>query len=267
MNFSWTAEVSRGLDSPDNESLAALFHENTKLAPELARRAAAEFSMTPFEAFVSSRGFRQYRGRPTVALPEPIDSDETVAGVMRRRRSSRDLGQTLRLDELATLLRQSLGPTALVENGPVSQPLRAWPSAGGLYPIDSYVVAARVEGVEAGLYHFNPFTSMLELLPARTPREILRDGFFWQDFVTEAAGAVLLVGVFERTMAKYGERGYRLVLLDAGHAAQNLLLTAEQLRLNAVAIAGFCDDALAHDLGIDGVDETVLHAVAVGGST
>jgi SagB-type dehydrogenase family enzyme len=218
--------------------------------------------------YLASRSFRQYRQAPRIALPGPQNSDEPLSVIMNRRRSARALQGAITLSELATILQQSLGPTAVVENKDfdITQALRAWPSAGGLYPIDTYVIAARVVDFTPGLYHYNVITNELEYLSGRSPELMLRDGFFWQEFVTSAAVVLLFVAVFERTITKYGERGYRLVLLDAGHAAQNVLLTAEQLRIGAVAVGGFCDDSLAADLGIDGISEAVVHSVVLGRS-
>lgn len=265
-NFSWAV---RYFPRPQaEESLAELYHENSKLFPELAARQAAQFSVSPYELFLASRGFRQFRTATRTPLPEALPSTEPLQDVMRRRRSCRDVAGAITLGQLATLLRQAVGVTALVRNEEhdIIQPLRAWPSAGGLYPLDTYVVASAVDGLVPGVYHYNPATNELERLPSRAPGDVLREGFFWQDFATTAALALVLVAVFERTTAKYGERGYRLVLLDAGHAGQNLVLTAEQLHLAAVPVAGFCDDSLAADLGVDGVAEAVVHAVLVGRS-
>ena len=266
MRFDWAISTDLSLREHNEERLSELYHENSKLFPELAQQQAANFSVSPFDLYLMSRGFRQYRDAPRTALPEIAPSAEALQDVMLRRRSSRNLQGPITLDELATLLGQALGPTAVVENAEfnVTQALRAWPSAGGLYPLDDYVIASKVEGLPQGVYHYNSIISSLELLPARPVELILREGFFWQDFVTTCAVALLLVAVFERTTAKYGERGYRLVLLDAGHAAQNVLLTAEQLRLGAVAVAGFSDDGLAADLNIDGISEAVVHTVMIG---
>jgi SagB-type dehydrogenase family enzyme len=74
----------------------------------------------------------------------------------------------------------------------------------------------------------------------------------------------MLTGVFERTILKYGERGYRFVLLEVGHIAQNLCLLAEEMGLGAVCLGGFYDREVETVLGIDGTDESILYLVAVG---
>lgn len=266
MKVTWSTATTSLSNEQTDYRLSELYHENSKLFPEITRQQAAQFTASPFELYLTSRGFRQYRFAPKVPLPAMIHSSEAISDVMLGRRSSRNLAGAISFDELATILRQALGPTAAVHNKEhdTVQVLRAWPSAGGLYPIDTYVVVQAVTDLEPGIYHYNVITSELELLPTRSPQEVLCNGFFWQEFVTTAAVTLLLVAVFERTLAKYGERGYRLVLLDAGHAAQNILLTAEQLQIGAVAVAGFCDDSLAMDLGIDGISEAVVHTVVMG---
>ena len=245
--------------------MAELYHENSKLPPVSASVQPEVLALPPLEFFLSSRGFRQYRTAPRIRLPEAVPSNETLSDVMGRRRCSRTLEMELSLDDVSTLLHQSLGPTAVLDHPEVgvTQAFRAWPSAGALYPLDTYFIAQRVESIIPGLFHYNLLTHEIERLPSRPAEAILRDGFF-QDFVWKAALTILLVAVFERTVAKYGARGYRLVLLDAGHAAQNVLLTAEQLGIGACPIGGFCDDNLTADIGLDGVAEAVVYAIALG---
>jgi len=265
MKVEWNGEVDESLRPRLPERLSALYHENSKLFPELARRQAEGLTMSSMEQFISSRGFLQHPQHPQVPLPEPEPGAASLSDVLRSRRSGRELSGGFGLGGLSTLLQQALGPTLVyATDSGVTQAVRAWPSAGGLYPLDTYVLARAVDGLAPGLYHYNIATVALERMPARPVDEVVRDGFFWQDWVCNAAAIVLLVAAFDRTLAKYGERGYRLVLLDAGHAAQNLLLVSEQERLGACAVAGFCDDALTADLGIDGVDEAVVHSVVLG---
>ncbi len=267
MQSHWSIRLDSAFAEPRGERLFELFHENSKLFPELARDMAAEFSVSPVELHLVSRAFKQYRTAPRVALQPEAPGDNVLSLALRERRSARELASPLSLEDLSTLLVECFEPTSIMssEEYGVDQPLRPWPSAGGLYPLDVYVVAVNVDGLEPGLYHHNVLTSELEQLAARPPQEILADGFFYQDFIVESGAVLLLTAVFDRTITKYGERGYRLVLLDAGHAAQNVLLDAERLGLPAVAVGGFCDDSLAADVGLDGVDEAVVHTVILGG--
>lgn len=266
MEFKWARQLGDGLRPLDEEHLYETFHVASRIAPEISRLAPPA-TTNAFEMFVASRGFTQLDHLPAVALSDQEPEDTGLRHAMLRRRSSRELSASVGFVELSCLLRQALGLTSVVENEAfgVSQGLRSWPSAGGLYPLDAYVVANNVDGLARGVYHFNVAREQLERLAARDPRDVLAEGFLWQEFVTDSACVVLLVGVFERTIVKYGERGYRLVLLDAGHAGQNLLLTCEQLGLAATGLGGFADETLARDLRIDGLSRAVVHAVAVGG--
>jgi SagB-type dehydrogenase family enzyme len=270
MQFQLTVSTDSLLREPAESRLFELYHENTKLSMQTAAQ-YFKASSTPssIERYLTTRGFRQFHAGEQIALPAATQSPESLQEVMLRRRSGRQLSGPVELCELATLLNQSLGCTAIVEDDEteIVHALRAWPSAGGLYPLDTYVIVRNVTGVPAGVYHYNPITSSLESKPSRPPDKVLSDAFFGQAFAINASVSVFLVASFDRTVAKYGERGYRLVLLDAGHAAQNLLLTAEQMFLDAVAMGGYCDDSLASDLGIDGVSEAVVHSVLMGRST
>ena len=74
--------------------------------------------------------------------------------------------------------------------------------------------------------------------------------------VTQASACILLVGVLPRIKFKYGERGYRFALLEAGHISQNILLAAESESIGAFSIGGFLDDKLNDMLRLDGVEES-----------
>ncbi len=271
MEFKVTVPTDRALRDLEvgEPRLFETYHTNTKLTAAGALQATGPPEPpSSLERYLMTRGFRQYGAAATLPLPSAVSSQATLQEVLGGRRSERDFGLAIHFAELGTVLEQSLGCTATVEDpdAELIHALRAWPSAGGLYPIDTYIAARDVTDLEPALYHYNPVRNSLERLPARQVDMILRDGFFDQDFVNAAAAAVLLVACFSRTVAKYGERGYRLALLDAGHAAQNVLLSATQVGIAAVAMAGYCDDSLAADIGIDGVSEAVVHSVLLGKS-
>jgi SagB-type dehydrogenase family enzyme len=75
---------------------------------------------------------------------------------------------------------------------------------------------------------------------------------------------LFLTAVFERTMSRYGPRGYRYVLLEAGHVAQNLCLVATELELGTLCLGGFRDAAINELLGLDPRGEGAVYAVAIG---
>jgi SagB-type dehydrogenase family enzyme len=63
---------------------------------------------------------------------------------------------------------------------------------------------------------------------------------------------------------RYGERGYRYILLDAGHVCQNLYLAAESIGCGACAIGAFDDDIMNETLGLDGKKHFVVYIATVG---
>jgi SagB-type dehydrogenase family enzyme len=269
VKIEWTNQLGAGLHDASEESIAFVFHENTKLSTNNAMRLSAQFQISAFESFVSTRGFRHFQSAKAIPLPEPNESTALTQSVMLNRRSRRNLLAPISITQLGTVLGQALGVNSLFRNdeAQIAQPLRSCPSAGGLYPLDTYLIAQRVEDINAGVYYFNPLAHQLELLNSRSISAILEEGFFHQQWLLSAALVIVFVASFDRTIAKYGERGYRLTLLDAGHAAQNVLLVAEQERLSACAVGGFCDDSLAKDLQLDGTHEAVVHVIALGGDS
>ena len=149
--------------------------------------------------------------------------------------------------------------------GRTSLPLRAVPSGGALYPLELYVAALRVDGLEPGLYHFDPLRRGLEIMRIGTrPRRRWRHSRRTRRSSAGCAALLLVAAVFGRTRFKYGLRGYRFALLEAGHVGQNVLLAATALGLAAVPLGGFYDRRADEFLGLDGVNESTLYTVAVG---
>ena len=86
-----------------------------------------------------------------------------------------------------------------------------------------------------------------------------------QKFTAQAPVVFLWTGVFRRAMSKYGDRGMRYILLDAGHICQNLLLAAEAVGCGGCPIGAFYDNELNNLLQIGGEEESILYAASVGG--
>ena len=195
-----------------------------------AREMAAEFSISPVELHLVSRGFKQYRNAPRVSLPSPAKSGTPCSRALRERRSRRELTSPLALDDLATLLVESFEPTSILLQRGCRRLPAVSPLAVGGRPLSARRVRRSGERRRPRAWPLPPQRAheRARTAPSRPPREILDEGFF-ADFVVSTAAVLVFAAVFDRTIAKYGERGYRLVLLDAGHAAQNALLDAERL--------------------------------------
>jgi SagB-type dehydrogenase family enzyme len=139
------------------------------------------------------------------------------------------------------------------------------PSAGALYPLELYVAAATVRGLVPGLYHFQPFRHSLSFL-APLEWSLLRSALVDPSPLDTSAVLVVVIAVFWRSRIKYGLRGYRFALLEAGHLVQTIQLAATHLGLHALPVGGFFDRRLDQFLGIDGLDEAAVYAVALGGA-
>jgi SagB-type dehydrogenase family enzyme len=212
-----------------------------------------------------TRSVRRRPEAPTVAMPQPEALAAPLGGVLRTRHSTRTFThRPIALGALATLLDSAYGVTHDLEDDGVVYRLRTAPSAGGLFPLDVYACALAVLGIECGVHHYDPLRHVLARLPFGADRDTVGSALVQTEVVDAAACVLLLVATFSRSRIKYGARGYRFTLLEAGHVAQNILLAAEALGIAAVPIGGFFDRRLSALVGADGVDEAVVYAVAVG---
>lgn len=210
---------------------------------------------------------KRFPGRRQVRLPNA--SPPVAAGlqdVLEKRRSSRDFGDTaLPLSALAGLLHAGYGVREFERAYDVRDfPFRYAPSAGGLQPIDLYVVANDVESLAPGLYYHDAVAGVLTLLDEGNLRRRMSRCTLGPPWVAHAHAVLVLVCNLARVCWKYGDRGYRLAHVDAGVLAQNLYLVGTALDLNTCAVAGFHDDAVHELLDVDGGDEFVALLFAVG---
>ena len=259
--------------------LSEIFHENSKLYPYdvrpwLHQRKPPGLEHTKLKAFME-RSAKSYKVYPTLSqtpLPteDPLERSVNLWEVMHKRRSRRDYSEKpLQLSEVSRILFYGYGETSEIDLGNYSVSLRASPSAGALYPLDIYPLICRVDEIDAGLYHYNVRDHTLEQL---------KKGEFLNDLIpliqsdnnewlAKAAIVFFITTTFRRNQMKYGERGYRGVLLDAGHLSQNILLAATGLGLGSCIIMACMDDQVNNFLGVDGVEESVLYSISIGHTT
>lgn len=181
--------------------------------------------------------------------------------VLATRRSVRDYSDTpLRLGEVSQLLWASTGITLSAEG----YGLRTAPSAGGLYPIETYLSVQAEGELPSGLYHYDIAGHALELLRPGDHRSQVAHAALDQPLAYRAPLVVLWSAVFARTTWKYRDRGYRYVYMEAGHVAQNLALAALGLGLVTCQIAAIFDDEANALLDVDGREESVIYMSIVG---
>ncbi len=210
----------------------------------------------------ASRSTKRQTQRPFTPLPAPSLGRATLAEAIASRRSRRAYGpRPLELGAVATVLHAGYGVTATIDGTP--QALRTVPSGGALYPLELYVIAHRVDGLDPGLCHYDPLRHGLELLrplEARAWSELSP----YAEPLAESAAVVAITAVFWRSRFNYGARAYRFALMEAGHVGQNLLLAAAALGLEAVPLGGFFDREVDGLLGVDGIYEASLYLVPLG---
>jgi len=206
--------------------------------------------------------FKHYPHADKIPLPRSWTlAEEYLTPLLQNRRSLRKYSaEPLILEHLAFMLWASQGIT-----GQAGKYLfRTAPSGGALYPVETYISVHSVQGLAAGLYHFDAEHFTLDLLTEQDQAEAVAQACLDQKFMAQAAAVFLWTGVFRRAMSKYGDRGMRYILLDAGHICQNLLLAAEAVGCGGCPIGAFYDNELNHLLQIDGEEESILYAASVG---
>ena len=194
----------------------------------------------------------------SVVLPPPRhEGDTSVEEALQERRSIREYGpKPLTLGQVGQLLWAAQG----ISDG---QGHRTAPSAGALYPLEAYLVAGNVEGLDAGVYHYRSRSHTLSRVLSGDLRQALYRAALEQRAVRDAPAIIVLTAIYERTTGKYGERGLQYVHMEVGAAAENFYLQAAALRLGTVFIGAFHDDQIQEVLQLAG-DEMPLALLPVG---
>jgi len=207
-----------------------------------------------------------------IPLPQPrVDGPMSVEAALYQRRSIRRFrAEPVRLAHLGQILWAAQGVTEHIAQPPPGFSyewrggMRTAPSAGALYPLELYALVGDVEGLEPGLYRFQPVEHALARItsPDAPPegarvdlREEISDAALRQLAIRQAPVVLVLAGAVERTTAKYGDRGERYVHIEVGAAAQNVYLECESLELGTVYIGAFDDAAVATVLGLPGAEQ------------
>ncbi len=234
-----------------------LWREATNLAPETLGGRTLDWSRMPSP-------FKDYPGAERIALPASAPAapgSPRLRDLLASRRSRRDFSaHTVSLEQVALLLWACQGITA--RHG--DHLLRTAPSAGALYPFETYVSLQGVDGVDPCLAHLHVPTFQLEVVRRGNAGRALALACLAQGFVARAAIVFAWTAVLPRCAWKYEDRALRYLGLDLGHVCQNLALAAVELQLGCCPVAAFFDDELNRVLGVDGQAEFAYYLAAVG---
>jgi SagB-type dehydrogenase family enzyme len=237
-----------------------LFHENSKATPQdffLPDAVADVYTQQMSE----SLGFEAY---PEVRLPNaPHVPPVPLHQALLRRSLVRELEtRDVTLEMAAALLRYAYGAD---DEPPVTaRRHRTVYSSGSLFPVELFLHASRVAGLNSGIYHYHPPSNGLRFVREGDQSQKLARALMDGSVVHTAALTIFVAAMPERSVFRYGDRGYRFALLEAGAVVQNLNLIAGALGLACVNIAEYFDRQVDTILNLDGLTVSTLYVVAIG---
>jgi SagB-type dehydrogenase family enzyme len=238
--------------------LAWLYHRNTSRWPYNIHTASTDARR--------SAPFKEYPLAATIPLPTPVLPTISFADAVALRASCRQFtGEPLPLMQLSNLLYAGYGIQGEILLDGQQFFERTVPSGGGLFPLELYIIMRYCDEIDPGIYHYNALHHLLEQIHSfQLPGSLLSDLFLGQRYLMSAASIVVITAVLERSLWKYEERGYRYILFEAGHVAQNLNLAAAAMEIGSLNLGGFFDTQLATMLGLDIELEIPLYCTAFG---
>jgi len=204
--------------------------------------------------------------------PARQDGRVSVEKAISQRRSVREYDEAaLSLVEISQVLWAAQGFTQERKDPPrMWNPKYEWqgglrtaPSAGALYPLEVYVLAGKVDGLDKGVYKYMPKTHSLKKVMGGDKRSALSDAALKQPSIERGAAVLVLTGVFERTSYKYGDRTERYVNIEAGAVAENIGLQGVALGLGTVLMGAFRDEEVKKALQLPD-DERPLLIIPLG---
>lgn len=243
---------------PQEFDLVRFFHDNTKRN--------IYYSADPLDFTRKPPQFKEYPNSPRISLPkESLSLEMALDKAILSRRSCRDFAlKPIEIEKLSKILWFTYSITERIVYEDFEIPVRPVPSAGALYPYEIYPVIFNVTGIRKGLYHYSSIDHSLELLKRGDFTNKFPQLFMGQKYIANCGVCLIFSSVLERTTWKYGSRGYRYLLLEGGHIAQNACLAASSQKLAALPLGGFYDNPLARFLGLDSEFEPIQYGLAIG---
>ena len=203
---------------------------------------------------------KPYPGKARIALPQPRPRVGVAFGPPREvnardgERVVVETPQVPSLADVAELCHYAAGVTR--RNAAAGLFLRAAASSGALYPVDLYVVAREVRGLESGAYYYEPHEHAL--VRVSSAFDSVREALVEPNAARGASLTFVAAVTFDRTVVKYNVRSFRYVALDTGHLVANLSLVASALGFGCRLETAFDDERIGRALSLDPENEGAL---------
>lgn len=206
--------------------------------------------------------YKEYPDSKKIQLPLPKPTKNlSLDATLRKRKSIRNFSQkSLGIEQLSYILWASTG----IQRKEDGFEFRTVPSAGALYPIETYLVINRTDKLKKGIYHYSVKSHCLEELKLGDFGRPSALAALGQKMCLEAAVVFIWTAIFNRSKWKYQQRAYRYIYLDAGHIAQNVALASTSLGLGSCQIGALFDDEVNNIIGVDGAEESVIYMSVAG---
>lgn len=251
-------------------SLSQFFHENTKLTADLSPSNPNEPLFPFYKEAVETIHFKSYPRFQALKLEKgPRVQQPCMQRIIRNIKPvEKFTAQSITRTEVSEILFYSAGIAYHEKVGGETfwdNTRRPYPSIGACHPLELYPVIFRGLGLDPGVYHYNVKTDSLELMMKGDYTNQLVHAIPNQDWIKNASMVICISAIFKRTETQHSDRGYRYVLLEAGHVAQNIYLLAASMGLGCCTVGVYLDDEINQLLDLDGLYESVIHVVVVGG--
>ena len=197
--------------------------------------------------------FKIFNRFPRTTLPEPKEISVSLTDALQKRQSCRKfIRESISLEEISALLGHSLRVREKTSQRP-------YPSGGGRYSVETHILVQNCSGLSTGFYYYHPKEHSLYLtLPLS---EIPSISAPW---TRDASCIILFSALWERSSRKYQELALPLILIEAGHMAQNILLATEAMGFGACPLAAFDDEVAEYLLDENPETESTLYIIPIG---
>jgi SagB-type dehydrogenase family enzyme len=261
------SKLTKILDKTNlNETLWQLFHINASCIR--AKRYLLNYPSNQPSRKKSS--IIPYINFPLIRLYPPRKNiNTTLTHALTQRKTTYTIkNEKLTISEISDLLHYSYSINNETESSSSRETYNTSPSAGGIHPIEIFfnIPNERTDenSINHGIYYYNPKLNELRHIINQNCNKRIFDMFMQPELASNSSVQIFIVANFSETTIKYGDRGYKFAILEAGHIAQNFNLVATALGLASINIGGYYEDEINELLGFDGVMQSVVYSILIG---